>query len=409
MVTRKLINKLLYILHQHRIFKLINNSSYTFQDEPRFHYYSALLNEKTSRYNIKGHRTLIDGISLTSSLGGFFRCIANSLAYLSLFYSDSKPIEYFSYTDLVRKKFPCLLCAKDFLFKKNILDKDLGWIQGYNFSLDISCGVPAQLIYMNYLTKMKYEFNRYEPMIIPAFSTGASCGLNHESAILDGIYSVLERYISFNLIRDKYNKFAYVKTDESIIHQLIKKFDHFNLDLKIFYLENELSVPAFLVTLIDNRGKFPKLTCGIGVGLNHKEAIIRGIEEVYMSRMFLKGCKKSKMISFDLHSKFVSTYFDLHPLIFSYHLYKKIPKVMQTHRKYITDKNIDQKKELAELSKIFKKVGYQIIYVNLKSSDYQLNNIPIFIYKTLIKGLKHQLIESAELRWNLNELSKCKL
>jgi ribosomal protein S12 methylthiotransferase accessory factor len=153
-------------------------------------------------------------------------------------------------------------------------DSNLAWIPARELPSGGEVLVPAAFVYLN------YPYNGPEECLIAQTSNGLAAGPNLETAVLHGLYELIERD-SF-LIR-WLNKLPAPRIDlsdlDGLPRSLAAHFRRFGVQVCAFNLTLDIPVPVMMGLLIDRSHGDPAATVGLGCHLNPLEALRQALME----------------------------------------------------------------------------------------------------------------------------------
>lgn len=168
---------------------------------------------------------------------------------------------------------------KDFLFDNN---SKFGWVQGVNIKNQKNTWIPAQLVYVPY----SYEQN--EPVIRFPISTGAALGTSLETALYRGICEVIERDSFLIFYLNRLHAQEIDLNSEKDLRNIRKLFQRYNLDVKVYDITTDISIPVAMCLIIDRTRIGPYISIGLKCSLDLNEAVIGSIEEAQHTRPWMR-------------------------------------------------------------------------------------------------------------------------
>lgn len=184
---------------------------------------------------------------------------------------DPNDFELFSDNQYNAEKFP---------YKRFTRDTKVGWIKGMDLYTNKDIWVPAPFVYIPYLA------DEAEEKITPYITTGLAAGPNLESAILSGIYEVIERD-SFSITW--MSKLPPVRRIN--IEDYFKDFGkYYDNSLKYNAYEITLDIPIRTVfaTMEGDDGEGNILTVGAASRLTIESALRKAILEATQGRKYIR-------------------------------------------------------------------------------------------------------------------------
>lgn len=375
-----LVKKLLEELSK-RSYGSISRIDNVFYDEPKLYVYRALLPLHKTKTK---EQIIVSGISFTSKYMALLKCLGEWIERLALFNYNERMVLFSTFLKLDKKALDLSLYIN--INGESFKNKKMGWIYGWNHTMQKNSFIPAQLVYLNYLNK----YLKKEGSLTTPISTGAAGGFDHESTLLRGIYEVVERdaFMTVYLTRSKVPRIDLKSVKNKTIQFIVESYERYKLELYAFEITNDIGIPVFLTLVVDKTGFGPSVTIGAKANLNKEKAIIGSIEEAFMIRPWLRKEKFSKkpdsikiqpinIISLINRAKFWYPLERLEKLGF---LLKQPPRF---YNKVKTP--CPKKDELSHVTKILYENGYQIFYADITPISFRKNYL---VYKILIPGLQ---------------------
>lgn len=132
---------------------------------------------------------------------------------------------------------------------------------------------------------------------VPLFynnSNGLASGLNFSSAIVQGIYEVVERDgLSAAFATKNYYDLDMNTVDGNICKELINQFNYNGIEVNIKYVKNEFDMPCFIVTGNDKKQKSSLFLCGgFGCHSDKEIALLRAMTELEQTRRVIYENKR---------------------------------------------------------------------------------------------------------------------
>lgn len=382
LISKLLVSKLFKFLENNKIFESIGKAT-RFYDEPPFSLYNSLLknpNKNKDDLNI----LTASGLSFTSKHLALLKCLGESIERDCLTHYDKKHIYYSSYEKLNYNAFDPDLFRVD----SNSNSKLLGWISGFNLTLNQKCLIPAQLIYLTY-QKRKNEAILPQPNM----STGGAGGFTHESTLLRGIYEVIERdaFMCMYLCKVKAPR---IKLN-SIHNKLIQKITHdckrYKIELYVFDITTDIGIPSFLSIAVDKTGIGPAVSCGLKSGLRIIDTLVGSIEESFLTRPWIREkIMKRRFIIPKINPKTITTHLERAFFWFSPKMLKKLDFLLNQQDNLILsiDNNFEgtSQEEFLKVKNLLQKKRLTVFYSDItlpvfKDSEY-------LVYKIVIPALQ---------------------
>lgn len=147
-------------------------------------------------------------------------------------------------------------------FKKFTTSSKISWIQSSDLLNKQDVYVPACAVYLPFTIPFKEQG---EVVLYPSVSTGASCDVDINYAILKGIYELIERDTFIIFWRNKL-KLPQIVIDEkpSFYSLFVEKFKRKNLHYKLYYTKLDLDVHSVfgLLYKFNSNNEEPEVYCG---------------------------------------------------------------------------------------------------------------------------------------------------
>ena len=273
--------RILDLLERKKLLKAIYKISF-FHDDPRFYQYTSQLNY-SRRYSYGYSQELSSsGFSFTSPETALTKCLGEAAERLCLVFYKRSQILKAKFSELSAHALDPSLFSKN----KNIKNKNLGWVKGVDLLKNKEILIPAQLVYLSYRADEDDTVLQY-----PFVSTGAAGGFTKESALLRGLYEIVERdaFMNAYLAKIPLPKINLPEIKDKAINSILKTCQRYSLSLYSFETTNDLGIPSFLSLLIDRTGAGPSVSMGSKAGLKSKEALIASMGESFLTRIAIRG------------------------------------------------------------------------------------------------------------------------
>lgn len=271
------INRIIIELGKKQFFKSLYRVT-NFYDEPKFFHHRAILNFSEKKSD--GLPPKLDigasGVSFISLRQSLLKCLGESMERYCLYNYKEKRICYSSFNDLKTGT----LDPFYYIPQESIRLEKFGWVLGYTLNREIRTFIPAQLVYSN------YRYISKEKILSTPISTGAAGGFDKESAILRGIYEVVERDAFMTMYLNKISV-PQINTDtirNKVIRSVIESCQRYRLELYLFDITNDVKIPTCMTILIDRSGVGPAITVGAKANFNLDTAILGSLGEALMVR-----------------------------------------------------------------------------------------------------------------------------
>ncbi len=366
-----------------------------FPDDPKIHNYGAELNSSKKFSDGDPYKGEAYGFSSTSTKQALFKCLTESIErFFQVCYKNSQII-YSTFNSLKEPALDPYL----YICKKTVRNKKIGWVKGKNLTQNTDCLIPAQLAFLNY----KREGD--EILLQDANTTGSAGGFDSESAVLRGIYEVVERDAIMNIFLGRLpaKKINPKSISNPIYKRLVQTIEFYNFEINLFDITTDLNIPSYLSILVDYTGLGPSLGLGTKTSFNAIEAIIGCTEESLQSRPWLRKDMLEKKGKF-INPKNISTIRERGRYWSSIEKIKYFDFLDQRAVDFIeSKKDLTSKTSLTQAVKNLEYNGYDIYTVNLTAP---LLSFDFFVYKAIIPGLQPLPLDESKKRINIKRLQK---
>lgn len=374
---------------------------YQHSDLPKFFSYSAVMSNSSSETDGElNYDKKASGISFFSEEMALLKCLGEAVERescatyknSSLLTSTYKGIhkialnplsfEYFSSNQRGDPKY------KDFNFDDKTIFR---WKKAKELTSGKQVYVPAQTIFYN------YNFLKNEGRIGIPISTGAAGGSTFESALIRGILEVIERdsFMICYLNKISKGKVNIKKIKNKEIEFLINLMERYNMDLHIIDVTTDLEIPTYVALVIDKSGLSPAIQIGAKSDFDPISAIIGAISESFIAQSWFREAYFEKELRYEGHIRTIEErgmyWFEKKNIKnLSFWLNQKEKSLELKKRTY------SEKKKIEILSKIFKRKGYPVYYIDVSLPV--LKKIKYYVIKTIIPNL-HPLYFNEDYRY----------
>lgn len=347
-----------------------------FHDDPKFYMCSSLLSIDKKRSDGALNPIYGNGISFSDPELAMLKCLGESIERVCLSTYKKEDIRYKNLSDWDQDTFPLIR------FFPDSSSGVVGYIKGVNLTRKKTCGIPADLLYLNY-NKSKDEIN----FLFPKVSTGAAGGFEKGRASLNAIYEIIERdsFMStyLGMIPAKMIDPSSVNSPE--VEHILSQCLRYNLEIYLFDISTDLEIPSFLSVLVDRTGVGPAVSVGAKAGLHISNAIEGSMLEAFLVRNMLRNAsvrkEKSNIDPFvKLILKRGMNWYNVSSISNLNFLLNQKPQKMK-HKKL----TLDTEKELVRVVKALEKKGYDVYASDI--SVRELKEIGYSVFKVLIPGL----------------------
>jgi thiazole/oxazole-forming peptide maturase SagD family component len=375
------INKLLESLNELGFAPQISRNV-KFHDEPQFFNFNTYLTipQKYTDGKVGEGEPHGSGVSYFKPEEAISKSIWEAMERACNYAFHKKEIKF------LKSKGSNFLDLKTFSKDPEIIDKKIGWVEGWDLFENRKIFIPAQNILLN------YQKRKNEPRFdYPQNSTGSAGGNSPEMAILNGIYEIVERDSLMGIYLNKLspNIVDLANLKDSRIDYIVEQFRKYDLELYILDATTDLGIPAFLSICFDRTGAGPAVGIGAKAGLKVKDIILGAMGEVLMTRLYTKSMLQNGEISADL-----KTARGLFPnrakLWITTDTIEKIEFIISGKKDYrlqtsdLRDK-MSIKQELNKVLKMIKQKGYKVYYTDRTIPEFKKLNF--YTCFTIIPGL----------------------
>lgn len=406
---KKQVQLLLDVINKLTSSAVIQNSN-AFFDELPVYFYSGLVHFSNKNKFVKEGYHIFDkdivagGSSVNSRMMGILKCAAELIERFSLFAFHPKNIHFGTRDEFLGNGEN----IDPLEFNPKVKNQLIGWVKGTKLNNNKEVFVPAQMVYLNYYN---WAHKRHkERKFIQQVSNGGCFGFTKESAILRGIYELIER----DAILTKYlaNLPLYsidissVQNDRvSALNNTIKQYNFNNI---LIDTTGDLGIPTYISAAIDQSSIVPQVTFGAKASLHEISAIMGALEESHMGRTWVRyellnrNGEIPKVDPNNIRTRLERAFYyadKKHSKSFFKSLHKKrfIPKKLTNNKDLDSDK-----KELSLLIELLTKKNIRIIAVDIKPSF--LNEYPIYIYKVIMPDLQFLYLEEKNKNINMKRI-----
>lgn len=251
--------------------------------DSKLFYFSALLpdisrygNRQNCHHNNGGAgltRADAKAAALGESVERYCCAFYNKEEQLYASYNDLKPnaihpSQWALYSQNQHKK-------NDFFFQSFEENSMLYWVEAKSLISQRKVWVPSGFVYLPYI------YDRNERIIAPSISTGLSAGVTWESAILGGLYEIIERDAITNMWLNKLslptiNPFG----DSRFFADILRK--KIAVDRATYHLvdiTNDIGIPVVFSVKLFQSQKGLSAACGAACRLDCEEAALKAVVE----------------------------------------------------------------------------------------------------------------------------------
>lgn len=368
--------------------EIINNISLapSFHDEPHFFNFSCQIKIKEIKKKDKSFIAGSNGFSFYSNEQAILKSLAEAIERYCL-YTFTPPA-------LPHKSF-----SKDSVYPVDEEIKPLikNWTKGRELTSGTTTYIPTQLISIG----PKHD---NETEIQERNSNGAAFAFNKDSAILSGIYEIIERdsFLTYYLTHTPPKKIRISSIKNQEVHRIVKYIKRYKLEVHLFDITTDLGIPTFLTFLIDQTELGPSIVLGMKCSLNIYDAILGSFAEALQLRPWLRY-KKIKFSKIKLKQP-IRTIQDRTRFWYSKDKLKLLDFFLnQKPTPLITPKPYPQKKELSLLLDKLAHMQIKVYAVDISKPIFPKDFI---IYKILLPELQPLYLDETKKRVNMNRLKR---
>lgn len=174
-----------------------------------------------------------------------------------------------------------------FPFVKLYDDIDIYWTKGTDLHREKEIYIPASYVYSRFKNVSEEHKLGY------LTTSGTATSVDYKSAILYGIYELLERDSTMIMWLQKLNVPKVLINEDRIGNLRLKKTIELlranHIEFDVYYITLDLTVPCFIAIGRSNNKALPSRLIGAGCRMNKDEALIRALEEI------IQGCGWSSL------------------------------------------------------------------------------------------------------------------
>lgn len=263
-------------------------------DEPKFWFYSATISDRYLKHDGSHFHSNASGVSFFSQKSAVIKVLAEAIERYCNFAFFEKNVDFVGGYSAIKDE---AINPEQFIFftkeqlqresykKFQVKDESIfRWTSVKSLSTNKDHLVPCQAIYLSY-THIKGE-----PVIYPSISTGVAAHTDFSSAILGGIYEIIERdsFMIFYLKKLKPKKFDLKSSRNEKIRKLIDIANRYKMELYSVDITTDLGIPAVASIVIDRSGLSKAVSVGLKADFNVVKAIIGSINEAFHTRSWIR-------------------------------------------------------------------------------------------------------------------------
>jgi len=349
---------------------------YHFSDEVKLYHYSGVVGSIKKISDGLDNEPTASGFSFIDEETALVKFIGEAIERFSQRVYKKKDFQSFAYKDIYKNAPNILKIARissnqlknpllnRFIFNENTI---FNWTTGFDIQNGKKVYIPAQLIYINYI------YDKAEKIIYPSTTNGCAGGFTFYSAILRGIFEIIERdhFLITYLNKLSPPKIDLNSIDDPEIIELIDLIYKHRFKINLIDITLDLKVPTYLTVIIDETGIGPAISLGLKSHFNRKLAIIGSITEAFHPRCWIRRIVEDhpRLIK-KVDPKKIITLRDRALYWFSKDKIKDIKfllvgKTKKIENFYKNESNFNDKEMLTRLVKIFKNNNIRIYYKDI--------------------------------------------
>jgi ribosomal protein S12 methylthiotransferase accessory factor len=164
---------------------------------------------------------------------------------------------------------------RDFPYHRWNEEDEVRWLTAYELPRDRAVLVPASLIY---LTSHRGRAQEY---LCPSTSNGLAVGPNLETAILNGIFELIERdgFLIHWMNRLAAPEVEY-PADDGLADSIRSHYRRFGVEVRVFNVTTDLPAYVLMGLALDTTGRGPAALVGLGCDLDPGVALLKSVMEI---------------------------------------------------------------------------------------------------------------------------------
>jgi ribosomal protein S12 methylthiotransferase accessory factor len=155
----------------------------------------------------------------------------------------------------------------------------IGWTRAVELPAGSEAFVPASLVYLYFNTEGPDGY------FCPPTSNGLAAGPSLDSAVLSGLYELIERDA---FLITWMNRLAVPRVDYSsmagIVARIRSHYARFGVEALVYDITTDIGVPVMMAMAVDRSGGGPAVVVGLGCHLNPAVALKKALMEVCQVR-----------------------------------------------------------------------------------------------------------------------------
>lgn len=263
-------------------------------DEPKFWYYSAIINNKYSLNDGRHFHTRSSGVSFFNERIAILKCLGEAVerysnfAYLKSYSNRVGTIKQLSNKAIDPRTFSRFSNnqLKKASFKKYRITNasKFRWTKCKSLIRGEKVFIPSQFLFLS------YPYLEGEVSIYPSISTGAAGGSCLSAGLVRGIYEIVERdaFMIFYLNKLPAPRIDLKSIKDSKVIKLLKIIDRYNLEIVSIDITTDMKIPAIASIIICRDGIGKAISVGLKSNIDPITALIGSIEESLHTRNWLR-------------------------------------------------------------------------------------------------------------------------
>ena len=376
-------------------------------DEPKFWYYSAIISDKCLKHDGSRFQSSASGVSFFLQEEAMLKAVVEAVERYNNFAFFKSDVDFTgSYSDVAKMAInpKSLIYFSDKQLQSNQYKKFqidsksiFRWTEAKSINDKRKYFIPCQAIYLS------YQRIKEEPVIYPSISTGAAGHTALGSAILGGIYEILERdaFMIYYLNRIKPNRYDLTSSKNLRVRAFLEIAQRYHLEIFSLETKTDLNIPTVTTIVIDRSGLGKAVSVGLKSHLDVENAIIGSISEAFHTRTWIreayiqnpKNITRKQLLD-DSSIKNRGLFWYLPESISKLDFFVKNLEIVKINPKN-TKLGVDS--QLQKLSQILNKKGYKIFYKDITSKYFR--GMPLKVVKVIIPGMQPMYLNEKYPTW----------
>lgn len=222
-----------------------------------------------------------NGCSIVSPGESLIKCLSEAIERFSTCNYLNQNVQFSSFQKLGPK------AIDPYSLTSNLKTRDqlAGWVTGESLLDKKTIYLPAQSVYLN------FKNSKVKPMLFESTSTGAAASFSSESAILNGIYELVERdaFLTNYLNSVPALSINPASIKDSVVKKYLKSSKQYQLSIRFLDITNDLQIPTILCLITDKLSYMPPIVCGLKTSFNLNQALRGALAEALMVRFWVRN------------------------------------------------------------------------------------------------------------------------